>query len=78
MKILLTSRTAFPLSTFVASYEHLYREEIADAVALGEEVEPFREIYKGIRPREALGFLTPMAVHLAEPNLFQPERVQES
>jgi len=59
-------------------YEHLYREEIADAQALVEQVELFREIYNQIRPHEALGFLTPVAVHLAEPNLFLPESVQES
>jgi putative transposase len=59
-------------------YEHLYREEIADAQVLTEQVERFREIYNRIRPHEALGFLTPMAAHLAEPNLFPPESVQES
>ena len=59
-------------------YEHLYREEIADAQALGEAVERFRDIYNGIRPHEAIGFLTPLAVHLAEPNLFEGESVQET
>jgi transposase InsO family protein len=59
-------------------YEHLYREEIADAQALGEAVERFRDIYNEIRPHEAIGFLTPLAVHLAEPNLFEGESVQET
>ena len=59
-------------------YEHLYREEIADAQALVEQVERFRQSYNRIRPHEALGFLPPMVVHLAEPNLFQAESVQES
>jgi len=58
-------------------YEHLYREEIPDAVLLTQEVERFREIYNGIRPHEALRFLTPMAVHLADSSLFQGEGVQE-
>lgn len=39
-------------------YEHVYREEIADAAVLTEEVERFREIYNRVRPHEALGFLT--------------------
>jgi putative transposase len=59
-------------------YEHLYREEIADAQVLVEEVQRFREIYNCIGPHEAIGFLTPAAVHLTEPNLFQTESVQES
>jgi transposase InsO family protein len=58
-------------------YEHLYREEITDAQVLSEQVERFREIYNLIRPHEALGFLTPAVVHLAEPNLFPLESVQE-
>jgi putative transposase len=59
-------------------YEHLYREEIADAVALTEEVEAYRKIYNQIRPHEALGFRTPLAAHLAEPNLFEAQSVQKS
>jgi putative transposase len=59
-------------------YEHLYREEIPDATALAEEVERFREIYNRIRPHEAIGFLTPMVVHLAEPNLCEAEGLQET
>jgi transposase InsO family protein len=59
-------------------YEHLYREEIKDAVALAQEVECYRVIYNHIRPHEALGFGTPTAAHLAEPNLFSPETVQET
>jgi transposase InsO family protein len=59
-------------------YEHLYREEITDAQVLAEQVERFREIYNRIRPHEAIGFLTPAAVHLSEPNLSQTESVQES
>jgi transposase InsO family protein len=59
-------------------FEHLYREEIADALALAEQVEQFRAIYNDVRPHEALGYLTPMSVHLAEPNLLDPESVQKT
>jgi putative transposase len=59
-------------------YEHLYREEIADAVALTEEVERYRKIYNETRPHEALAFRTPLAAHLEEPNLFEAQSVQES
>jgi putative transposase len=59
-------------------YEHLYREEIEDAVALAEAVERFRTIYNQIRPHEALAFATPMSRYLADPNLFEPESVQET
>jgi putative transposase len=57
-------------------YEHLYREEIADAQTLDEEVQRFRGIYNRIRPHEAIGFLTPESVHLAEPNLSEAQSVQ--
>lgn len=33
--------------------------------------ELFRDLYNTIRPHEAIGFLTPMAVHLAQPNLSE-------
>jgi transposase InsO family protein len=59
-------------------YEHLYREEIADAVALAEEVERYRGIYNRIRPHEALGFTTPFTNHLTDPNLFGANCVQET
>lgn len=38
----------------------------------------FRQIYNRIRRHDALGFLTPEVVHLAEPNLSQAESVQET
>jgi putative transposase len=68
------------IDTFKGSlkYEHLYREEIPDAQTLGEEVERFREIYNRIRPHESIDFLTPLVVHLAEPNLSEAESVQET
>jgi putative transposase len=59
-------------------YEHLYREEIADAQVLVEQAERFRQIYNEVRPHEALGFRTPAVVHLAEPNPFQAESVQKT
>jgi transposase InsO family protein len=45
---------------------------------LAQEVERYRVIYNLVRPHEALGFGTPAAAHLAEPNLFSPETVQET
>jgi len=62
-------------------YEHLYRLEIADALALADEAEAFRRLYNEIRPHEALDFETPLSRYLAEPaepHLNQSESVQES
>ncbi len=60
-------------------YEHLYRLEIADVIALADETEAYRDLYNAIRPHEALGFATPLSRHLAEPvesHLSEPESVQ--
>ncbi|MEO5964624.1 MAG: integrase core domain-containing protein, partial [Candidatus Limnocylindrales bacterium] len=61
-------------------YEHLYRLEIPDVLALADEVEAYRHLYNTIRPHEALDFATPISHHLAppRPHLSEPERVQES
>ena len=59
-------------------YEHLYRLEIRDAIELDEEVETHRRTYNEVRPHESLGQVTPMSVHLADPNLFQDGCVQKS
>ncbi len=61
-------------------YEHLYREEIADVVALVDEVADFRQLYNTIRSHETLGFQTPISRYLAhpEPHLSEPESVQET
>jgi transposase InsO family protein len=66
-------------------YEHLYRQEIPDVLALDEEVRVYRELYNWVRPHEALGFATPMSRYLADPlddpaasNLSMPETVQDS
>ena len=66
-------------------YEHLYREEIRDVIALRDEVEAYRELYNWVRPHESLGQLPPMARYLGEQpvspprsHLSAPESVQES
>ena len=66
-------------------YEHLYREEIRDVIALRDEVEGYRELYNWVRPHESLGQLPPMARYLGEQpvspprsHLSAPESVQES
>jgi transposase InsO family protein len=61
-------------------YEHLYRLEIADVIALVDEAEDFRHVYNTIRPHESLGFGTPLRAYLAHPgsHLSEPESVQES
>lgn len=62
-------------------YEHLYREEIADVIALATAVEAYRELYNWIRPHESLGQVAPMVRYLAapaEPHLSEPESVQIS
>ncbi len=59
-------------------YEHLYRLEIRDAIELDEQVQFHRRVYNQIRPHESLGQVTPMSVHLAEPNLSEAGGVQES
>jgi len=66
-------------------YEHLYREEIRDVIALRDEVEGYRELYNWVRPHESPGQLPPMARYLGEQpvspprsHLSAPESVQES
>jgi transposase InsO family protein len=59
-------------------YEHLYRLEIRDAIELDEQVQLHRRTYNEIRPHESLGQVTPLSVHLADPNLFRAGSVQES
>ena len=66
-------------------YEHLYREEIPDVIALRDEVDAYRELYNWVRPHEAIGFLPPTARYLGEqppdppkPHLSEGQSVQES
>lgn len=48
-------------------YEHLYREEISDGVALAAEVDYYRGVMNRIRPHEELGFQRPLDVYLRAP-----------
>lgn len=57
-----------------AKYEHLYRYEIADGVALNNETEAYRHTYNEVRPHEHLDFETPMSAYLAPPISFEVER----
>jgi putative transposase len=69
-------------------YEHLYREDLADVLALDEQIKAFTELYNWVRPHEALGFVAPMVRYLAEPpgdhpppsgpNLSEAESVETS
>jgi putative transposase len=62
-------------------YEHLYRLEVPDVIALAQEAEAFRRLFNETRPHESLDFATPLSAYLAEPekpNLFEPESVQDS
>jgi transposase InsO family protein len=61
-------------------YEHLYRLEVPDVLALVDEAEAYRLLYNTIRPHESLDFATPISHYLAHPgsHLSGPETVQES
>jgi len=49
-----------------AKYEHLYRVEISDGLALALELDAYRDIYNRVRPHEAIGFATPLNHYLTE------------
>lgn len=61
-------------------YEHLYRLEVANGHALGEQLGLYRDLFNEVRPHESLAFRTPLEAYLAppEPNLFGAESVQET
>jgi putative transposase len=65
-------------------YEHLYRHEIPDGLALAQEVEAYLTVYNTIRPHEAIGFVTPISRYLQAPstppeaNLQAPTTVSDS
>jgi transposase InsO family protein len=65
-------------------YEHLYRHQIPDGLALAQEVEAYLTIYNTIRPHEAIGFATPLSRYLQAPsvpsgaNLQAPATVSDS
>ncbi len=48
-------------------YEHRYREEIADVLALDAQIQTYRELYNWVRPHETLGLVAPMVRYLGEP-----------
>ena len=62
-------------------YEHLYREETADVLALDAHIGAYRELYNWVRPHEALDFVPPMVRYLGQPqesHLSGPETVQST
>jgi putative transposase len=61
-------------------YEHLYRLEIPNGHALGQELELYRALFNEVRPHESLAFRTPLEAYLAlpEPNLFEAASVQKT
>ena len=65
-------------------YEHLYRRQIPDGLALAQEVEAYLTIYNTIRPHEAIGFATPISRYLQAPstppraNLHTPTTASDS
>jgi putative transposase len=58
-------------------YEHLYQHEIDQAATLAEEVEAFLALFNEVRPHEALAWRQPLAMHRADPHLFQALSLQE-
>ena len=64
-------------------YEHLYREEIEDGPMVAAAAERYRALYNSVRPHEAIGFRTPLAVWRdfegpPAANLFTPPTVSLS
>jgi transposase InsO family protein len=55
-------------------YEHLYRREILDGLALNDEAEAYRHTYNEIRPHEHLDLYPPLPFYLAAPPPFAAER----
>jgi transposase InsO family protein len=45
-------------------YECLYREQIADGLALQVQLEDYRDLYNRVRPHEAIGFARPLDRYL--------------
>ena len=61
-------------------YEHLYRREIGDGLALASEVDAYRTIYNTIRPHEAITMRRPHDRYqqAPKPNHPDPKTVSES
>lgn len=61
-------------------YEHLYRRDISDGLALAAEVNNYRTIYNTIRPHETIGMTRPLDRYLEtpKPNHPDPKTVPET
>lgn len=59
-------------------YEHLYRREIGDGLALAQEVASYLTVYNSVRPHEAIGFATPLARYLEAPSTPPTANLQPS
>ena len=61
-------------------YEHLYRREIGDGLALAAEVDSYRKVYNTIRPHEAITMKRPLDRYqqAPKPNHPNPESVSDS
>ena len=60
-------------------YEHLYRHDIDDGVALADHVDDFLDTYNQIRPHEALDWARPIETYLTPPtNPPNPEPEQDA
>jgi putative transposase len=61
-------------------YEHLYRREIGDGLALADEVDTYRRIYNTIRPHQAINMKRPLDRYrqAPKPNHPNPESVSDS
>ena len=61
-------------------YEHLYRREIGDGLALASEVDAYRTIYNTIRPHQAITMRRPLDRYqqAPKPNHPDPKTVSDS
>jgi transposase InsO family protein len=60
-------------------YEHLYRHDIDDGVALADHVDDYLDTYNRIRPLEALAWARPLETYLTPPtNPPTPEPEQDA
>jgi transposase InsO family protein len=57
-------------------YEHLYRRDIDDGVALAAEVHDFLDVYNSRRPHEALDFRPPIDRYLRPPPITLQPAIQ--
>lgn len=56
-----------------SKYERLYREEIADGLALQAQLDDYRDFYNTVRPHETLGQTLPISRYLAQPDNNETE-----